>query len=148
MVRRHRASKEGDSLIPFELLSARLSLQKQTVLGPVMVLAALFIMPLFARPLAGLSGTCQPAPASLGVSLEPTFGQIGLQTGSLCCAPLWCGPADLRFRGGRSFNSTSALLTLHHTPRMRLGPTQTPPRRKNSRCGELDQSSSSSGFHC
>jgi len=41
--------------------------------------------------------------------------------------PLSLCPADLRFRGGRSFlNSTSALLTLHPTSCMRLGPTRTP----------------------
>ena len=87
--------------------------------GPIMALAVVFTMPLVAPPPAGLPGTCQPAPASPGVSLEANIwadSRLGL---------CWHGVTLQTFAFG--VGSASALLTLHHTPRMRSGPTQTPP---------------------
>ena len=70
-------------------------------------------------------------PASPSVTGQPR-SQHGLGDGLQTITHLsLCGtvcPADLRFRGGRSFlDSTSALLTLHPTSCMRPGPTRTPP---------------------
>ena len=70
-------------------------------------------------------------PASPSVTGQPR-SQHGLGDGLQTVTHLsLCGtvcPADLRFRGGRSFlDSTSALLTLHPTSCMRPGPTRTPP---------------------
>ena len=81
--------------------------------GPIMALAVVFTMPLVAPPPAGLPGTCQPAPASPGVSLEANIWADS-KTGPLLAR---CDPADLRFRGGLRLRSAHAASHTAHALR-------------------------------
>ena len=78
-----------------------------------MALAVVFTMSLIAPPPAGLPGTCQPAPASPGVSLEANIWADS-KTGPLLAR---CDPADLRFRGGLRLRSAHAASHTAHALR-------------------------------